>query len=212
GARLRPHRAGGRLRAGLSAIGRGIALRHHPAAEDDPAHLGGGGMNPRRQQMAARIEPRLPGHGEPRPSAPRGLRYAVPAAPLGEEARALREEIGFEMLIDMAGVDYSTYGQHEWRTTSATSNGFSRAVARGGEGVPHQGPRFAAVYQLLSVEHNERLSLRAFCPDDEEPALETLTGIYPSANWFEREAFDLFGIVFNGHPDLRRLLTDYGFI
>ncbi len=169
-------------------------------------------MSPRRQEMAARIEARLSGQIQSRPSPLGELLYDVPAGQLVDVARALRDDLGFEMLIDMAGMDYSTYGQDEWRTTSATSSGFSRGVSRAGEGLSHEGPRFAAVYQLLSIAHNERLSLRAFCPDDEEPALETLTGIWPSVNWFEREAFDLFGIVFNGHPDLRRLLTDYGFI
>lgn len=95
----------------------------------------------------------------------------------------------FEMMIDLCGIDYSTYGNAVW-----------------------DGPRFAVVLQLLSLQHNQRLRLRAFCSDDESPAIESVTEIWPCANWFEREAFDLFGIVFMGHPDLRRILTDYGFI
>jgi NADH-quinone oxidoreductase subunit C len=169
-------------------------------------------MNARRAEMAARIAARLEGRLVARESRLDELLYDVRAEDLVAVATVLRDELGFEMLIDVAGMDYSIYGRDEWRTTSATSSGFGRAVIRGGEGIPHEGPRFAAVYQLLSIQHNERLSLRAFCPDDAEPALETLTGVYAGANWFEREAFDLFGIVFNGHPDLRRILTDYGFI
>ena len=108
-----------------------------------------------------------------------------------EAARTLRDhpDLRFEELIDLCGVDYSTYGER----------GFGQN-------------RFAAVSQLLSVTHNWRLRLRCFCADDEFPLLASLIDIWPSVNWYEREAFDLFGIVFEGHPDLRRILTDYGFI
>ena len=169
-------------------------------------------MSLRREEMAARIAARLEGSLARRDSGLGELLYDVPADGLKDAARILRDELGFEILIDVAGVDYSTYGQDEWRTVSATRSGFGRAVNRGGQNALHDGPRFAAVYQLLSIAHNERVSLRAFCPDDEEPQVPTLTDVYASANWFEREAFDLFGIVFNGHPDLRRILTDYGFV
>jgi len=168
-------------------------------------------MTPRLQELAARIESRL-GMLARRDSGVGELMYDVAAAELISAATALRSELGFAMLVDASGMDYSRYGVTEWRTSSATSTGFSRGVNRSGLNPVHEGPRFAVVYQLLSIEHNARLSLRAFCPDDEEPALDTVTAVWPSANWFEREAFDLFGIVFNDHPDLRRLLTDYGFI
>ena len=166
------------------------------------------------EQLAARIEAALGARVQRRPSLPGDLSYDVAAADLVAVATELRDhtELAFQILIDVAGVDYMDYGRSEWCTHSATNSGFGRGVNRGGAGGAHDGPRFAALYQLLSVRHNERLTLRAFCADNEEPVLDTLTGVWASANWFEREAFDLFGIVFNGHPDLRRILTDYGFI
>ena len=171
-------------------------------------------MSAHAEQMAANIEARLAGKVTRRESALGELLYDVAAGDLLAVATALRDEpdLRFEMLIDIAGVDYMDYGRSEWRTTSSSSSGFGRAVNRGGAGGAHDGPRFAAVYQLLSITHNERLTLRAFCPDNEEPALDSVTGVWAGANWFEREAFDLFGIIFNGHADLRRILTDYGFI
>jgi NADH-quinone oxidoreductase subunit C len=117
------------------------------------------------------------------------LTLEVPAADYLALAQRLRDEFGFEEMVDLCGVDYAAYGDR-----------------------PREGLRFAAVVHLLSVSRNLRLRLRAFCPDDEFPALASLVEIWPSANWYEREAFDLFGIVFEGHPDLRRILTDYGFV
>lgn len=137
-------------------------------------------------------------------------------------ARALRDEFGFEQLTDVCGVDYLTWGSDEWNT-DPSSQGFSRGVEGNGAGrfVWGQSPsgaadaperRFAAVAHLLSYQNNQRLRLRTFAADDEMPIVDSLTSVWAGANWFEREAFDLFGIVFEGHPDLRRILTDYGFI
>ncbi len=123
-------------------------------------------------------------------------------------------ECRFEMLMDLCGVDYLHYGVSEWETTSATTKGFDRAVRPIIETIPHsqwRKPRFAVVYHLLSITHNQRLRVKAYVPD-EKPLIDSVVGIWSSANWYEREAFDLYGILFNGHPDLRRLLTDYGFI
>ncbi|MGV3573065.1 MAG: NADH-quinone oxidoreductase subunit C, partial [Ramlibacter sp.] len=108
-----------------------------------------------------------------------------------EAARILKDAPGcaFEQLLDVCGVDYSEYKAGEW-----------------------DGPRYAVVSHLLSVSLNQRVRLRVFAPDDDMPVVDSLTGIWSSANWFEREAFDLYGIVFEGHSDLRRILTDYGFI
>ncbi len=128
----------------------------------------------------------------------------------------------FEQLIDVCGVDYSAYGAVEWATEATTSTGFSRAVEpntgarlRFGdevESINNDRPRFAAVYHLMSITHNHRLCVRVFCENDSLPMVPSVVDIWPSANWFEREAFDLFGIIFEGHPDLRRILTDYGFV
>ena len=131
-------------------------------------------------------------------------------------ARLLRDHapLKFEMCMDVCGVDFLEHGRDEWNTHSATSSGFSRGVARGAQRTDTllPGRRFAAVYHLLSISLNQRLRLRVFCPDDDAPMVDSVTDIWAAANWFEREAFDLFGILFKGHPDLRRLLTDYGFI
>ncbi|GAP66575.1 NADH:ubiquinone oxidoreductase 27 kD subunit [Mizugakiibacter sediminis] len=139
-------------------------------------------------------------------------------------ATALRDDpdFRFEQLVDLCGVDYLGYGEDEWRTSQETTGtGFSRGVEGQGPGrfkwderprdvaIPR---RFAVVVHLLSISHNRRLRVRCFCPDDALPVVPSLTGVWPGANWFEREAFDLFGIVFEGHPDLRRILTDYGFV
>lgn len=135
------------------------------------------------------------------------------------------EALKFEQLLDIAGVDYAAYGQDEWTTDAASNTGFSRGVdgfstgrlgLTGIYGVQeiesNTGRRFAAVYHLLSVTHNLRLRVRCFASDDDMPILDSVVPIWASANWQEREAFDLFGILFNGHPDLRRILTDYGFV
>jgi NADH-quinone oxidoreductase subunit C len=124
-----------------------------------------------------------------------------------------KPKYAFQTLIDVCGVDYLHYGRAEWQTESSTGTGFGRGVNKEFTelGEKWTKPRFAVVYHLLSLEHNHRIRLRAFV-DEELPALDSVVEIWPAANWFEREAFDLFGIIFKGHPDLRRLLTDYGFI
>jgi NADH-quinone oxidoreductase subunit C len=144
------------------------------------------------------------------------LSYEVAAADLLEVAAVLRDgaDLKFDMCMDVCGVDYLAHGRDEWNTQDATSSGFSRGVARSGQRVAAVAPgrRFAVVYHLLSISLNQRLRLRVYCADDEQPMVDSVTAIWASADWFEREAFDLFGILFKGHPDLRRLLTDYGFI
>jgi len=125
------------------------------------------------------------------------LTLEVSAADYRALAGTLRDspDLGFDELVDLCGMDYSTYGSTE------------------GDAASHeQGRRYAAVLHLLSVSHNWRLRLRVYCPDDGFPVVDSVIAVWPSANWYEREAFDLFGIVFDGHPDLRRILTDYGFI
>ncbi|AOK53326.1 NADH dehydrogenase [Burkholderia stagnalis] len=119
------------------------------------------------------------------------LTLVVKASDYLEVAKTLRDDrtLGFEQLIDLCGIDYQTYGDGAY-----------------------DGPRFAAVSHLLSVTNNWRLRVRVFAPDDDLPIVPSVVDLWTSANWYEREAFDLYGIVFEGHPDLRRILTDYGFI
>ena len=133
------------------------------------------------------------------------LTLAIKAADMLAVMTRLRDDahFGFEELIDVCGVDYSTYG-------SDLSEGGS--YLQSGDVAPSHPRRFAAVYHLLSVAHNARLRVRIFAEDDAMPTLSSVEGIWPSANWYEREAFDLYGVVFDGHNDLRRILTDYGFI
>jgi NADH-quinone oxidoreductase subunit C len=118
------------------------------------------------------------------------LTIEVPAAAIVEACTILRDDpaLAFTIQVDLAGIDYRGH------------------ASRG------DGPRFAVNYNLLSIRHNRRVRVLAFCPDDDFPAIDTVVGVWPSADWFEREAFDLYGIVFKGHPDLRRILTDYGFV
>ncbi len=138
------------------------------------------------------------------------LTFVVKQDALVPVAQHLKDQCQFEQLIDIAGVDYAGFGRSEWDTTHATFTGFSRGVEHPALKT-HVGSRFAVVYHLLSYTHNLRVRLKVFL-HDEWPEVESVTSIWPGANWFEREAFDLFGILFRNHPDLRRILTDYGFI
>lgn len=151
------------------------------------------------------------------------LTIVVPRDHWLDTAFLLRDEpeLAFEQLIDLCGIDYLGYGDDEWETAEATGQGYSRAADALGPGRfsweerPEAGEiqnRFAAVVHLLSLRHNRRLRLRCFAPDNELPVLPSLIEVWNSVNWYEREAFDLYGIIFEGHPDLRRLMTDYGFI
>ena len=117
------------------------------------------------------------------------LTIEVKAADYRATCEKLKSRQGFEQLIDLCGMDYAAYADQ-----------------------PREGPRFAVVVHLLSVKNNWRLRVRTFCPDDAFPMVASLTEVWPAAGWFEREAFDLYGILFDGHPDLRRILTDYGFV
>lgn len=152
------------------------------------------------------------------------LTVVVPADQLLSVAGELRnnDDFHFEQLLDLCVVDYLHYGQDEWTTRSATATGFSRGVDAHSTGRLKFGyqletetldrPRFAAVYHLLSYRHNRRLRLKVYAPNDDMPVVPSVIDIWPSVNWYEREAFDLYGVLFEGHPDLRRILTDYGFI
>ena len=153
------------------------------------------------------------------------LTIDINAADIPDIATSLKEEFNFDQLIDVCGVDYSHYGFNEWQTSAATATGFSRGFnvkTHGrGQSVKQLGQadqdamhpsRYAVVYHLISITENQRIRVKAWCGDSEVPIVASVVDIWPAANWFEREAFDLLGIVFEGHPDLRRILTDYGFI
>ncbi len=189
-----------------------------------------------RERLAALIEQALPGKLLREANHTGEMTYEVAPSDLLQAAATLRDGVGlqFEMCMDVCGVDYLEHGRAEWKTEQATLSGFSRGVAHpaapgtdeapgvdaapaGVDAAPAgvdagRGRRFAVVYHLLSIACNQRLRLKVYCADDGEPMVDSVTSVWASANWFEREAFDLFGIMFKGHPDLRRLLTDYGFI
>jgi NADH-quinone oxidoreductase subunit C len=172
-------------------------------------------MSKKTERLATRINERFGAEAELLHGAGGELTLIVRPAALLEVATALRDEAGLEfaMLVDAAGVDYLTYGMDEWKTLKATESGFSRGVVRGSPPVSPDTPRrFAVAYHLMSISMNQRLRVRCYPEPGDPPRLPSVTDIWPSANWFEREAFDLFGILFDGHPDLRRILTDYGFI
>ncbi len=148
-------------------------------------------MTTKLEQLKAAIESVLGARAVSLTQALGEITLVVKAADYIDSARLLRDDpsLRFEQLMDICGVDYQSYGEGSWA-----------------------GPRFAAVSHLLSVERNHRLRLRCFAPEDGFPVLDSLTAVWPNADWYEREAFDLFGIMFAGHEDLRRILTDYGFV
>ena len=147
-------------------------------------------MSPKLAKLKATVESVLGSRAPKVIFSTNELIVEIRAADLTEVMTTLRDEqsLAFSQMIDASGMDYADYGD-AW-----------------------DGARYAVVYQLLSIQHNWRLRVRCFCTDDDFPMVDTVNEIWASANWYEREAFDLYGIVFNGHPDLRRILTDYGFV
>src|SRR5690606_21182079 len=201
------------------------------AAATSATRKRGSAMSESATAFAARLRARFPS-ARVEVALPRGeVGMVLDAAGWREDCRALRDEFGFEVLVDLCGVDHLGYGTDEW-DTDTSSEGFSRGVAGKGPGrfgynesptqqlatpdgegaIPMPENRFSVVVQLLSIGNNRRMRVTCHAPDDALPQVDSLCDVWPGVNWFEREAFDLFGIVFPGHPDLRRLLTDYGFI
>ena len=148
-------------------------------------------MNAKLQAISARLDTLLDGSDFTLQEQVGELTLVVPREGMLSVLKLLRDDydLRFEQLIDVCGVDYQSYADGGWT-----------------------GKRFAAVYHLLSVSKNQRLRVRVFAEDDDFPVVDSVLDLWPAANWFEREAFDLFGIIFEGHPDLRRILTDYGFV
>lgn len=181
-------------------------------------------MSTNRQQMADALAAEFADKLETVSVAYDEVTIEVSAEHLVEVATGLRDHdnFRFQQVVDICGVDYSQYGRAEWQTEDASGAGFSRGVDAATSGrlqfgdeldsLAVQGRRFAAVYHLISYAHNQRLRMRVYALDDSFPVVPTVTGIWNGADWYEREAFDLFGILFSEHPDLRRILTDYGFV
>ena len=138
--------------------------------------------------------------------------FRIPSGRALQTFRALRDDSDFQFaqLTDLCGVDYSQYA--DGRRGLFPADALHDNEFHSGDAGEKKGARFAVVYHLLSLEKNRRLRARVSCPDDGFPALDSVCDVWPAANWYEREAFDLYGVVFHGHPDLRRILTDYGFI
>ncbi|MCC7258175.1 MAG: NADH-quinone oxidoreductase subunit C [Gammaproteobacteria bacterium] len=175
-------------------------------------------MTTRHEALALRIAARFGDCALPVPGTGGEVTFEVAREHFVDVCRVLRDDpdFSFETLIDLCGVDYLTYGRAEWDTSDATHSGFSRAADRPvivpDDDAVWDPRRFAVVYHLLSIRHNCRLRLRVFTGPENPPVVASVIDIWRSADWFEREAFDLFGILFDGHPDLRRILTDYGFV
>lgn len=169
-------------------------------------------MSDSNQDLAARLEARFAADVTSCTVACGETTLVITRTKLLDICMALRDEtdFAFEILIDLCGVDYAEYGMEEWEQTEHTT--YNR-IDEGEEdpGVARPKARFAVAYHLLSIANNQRLRLKVFL-DEEPPRVDSVVEVWSSANWYEREAFDLFGILFDGHPDLRRLLSDYGFI
>jgi NADH-quinone oxidoreductase subunit C len=171
------------------------------------------------EALARQVEAQLQSRATRVPALATELTIEVAAAALLEAAHILRNALAFDTLIDVTVVDYSQFRLETWQTHSASSTGFSRGRIPPAPAEEHTPPprpaagaRFAVVYHLLSVSANQRIRVRVKCESDEEPVVDSVVEVWASANWFEREAFDLFGVFFRNHPDLRRILTDYGFV